>query len=86
MRVKLSYNDMTLILGLLEAQLKSIETSIAGMKDEIREIEQEQSTCQEDDMYEDARMRHEELRNALVTDYKRADELKNLIEHMRKTR
>lgn len=86
MRVKLSYNDMTLILGLLEVQLKSIETGIVGMKDEIREIEQEQSTCWEDNMYEDARMRHEELRNALVTDYKRADELKNLIEHMRKTR
>lgn len=86
MRVKLSYNDMTLILGLLEDQLKSIETGIAGMKNEIREIEQEQNTCWEDNMYEDARMRHEELRNALVTDYKRADELKNLIEHMRKTR
>ena len=87
MKVKLSYNDLTLIISLIEGEAGCLETGIHGMEEEIKEIEKEQGTCWEDNMEDEtAAMRHEELKTAIRTDKERFLELEGLARHLREGR
>lgn len=86
MKVKLSYNDISVILDLLDKKLEGIKEECTRMKNEVIQIEKEQGTCWEYSMEENSGMRYEELREALRNDYKRQKELEDLIKHLRSTR
>lgn len=86
MKVKLSYNDLTLILGLLEKREEEVKTRITCLESEVREIGEEQGTIWASCMEEKAAMRYEELQEAIRTDYDISKELSGLIMHLRNTR
>ena len=86
MKVKLSYNDVSIILDLLDEKIGSIKEECTRMKIEAIQIEKEQGTCWEYNMEENSGMRYEELREALRNDYERQKELEDLIKHLRSTR
>lgn len=86
MKVKLSYNDLTLILGLLEKREEEVKTRITCLESEAREINEEQGTIWDSCMKEKAAMRYEELQEAIRTDYDISKELSGLIMHLRNTR
>jgi hypothetical protein len=87
MKVKLSYNDLTLILGLIDGEIEDLKTGITGMEEEIKGIEKEQETCWEGSMKDEtAALRHEELRMAIRTDHGRLRELTDLARYLRETR
>lgn len=85
MKVKLSYNDLTLILGLLEKKEEEVKTRITCLESEVREIKEEQGTIWDSCMEEKAAMRYEELQEAIRTDYEKSKELSGLITHLRTT-
>ena len=85
MKVKLSYNDITLILGLLEKKEEEVKTRITCLESEAREIKEEQGTIWDSCMEEKAAMRYEELQEAIRTDYEKSKELRGLITHLRTT-
>lgn len=86
MKVKLSYNDLTLILGLLEKKEEEVKTRITCLESEVREIKEEQGTIWDSCMEEKAAMRYEELQEAIRTDCEKSAELSNIITHLRNTR
>lgn len=87
MKVKMSYNDLTLILGLVDREIEDLQTGITGMEQEIKDIEKEQATCWEGSMKDEtAALRHEELRMASRTDRARLGELTELARYLQETR
>lgn len=86
MKVKLSYNDLTLILGLLENRSEELHKNINNIEFEIRDIQKEQATCWDSRMEEKAAKKYEELQNMLIADHEKLTELTGLINHLRRTR
>lgn len=78
MKVKLSFNDLELIVGMLEKRIKKLQTGMTPMHSELNEIYYSDKPRDEA-----ADMRAEELENMIDTDTSKCEELKNLLTHLR---
>lgn len=81
MKIRLSYNELELIVGMLEKRVKKLKTGLASMQSELKGI---YSSGKPRD--EAAEMRAEELEIAVDTDRRKHLELKNLLERLRTQR
>ena len=82
MKVNLTYSDMTLIVGIVEKELKELRDGIARMKSELTAINKAAENGAA--MCEEMELREEELQNAIMTDSKRCTELSNLLNVLQK--
>lgn len=82
MKVNLTYNDMTLIVGSVEKELKELRGRLARMKSELRNMctagEKSAAMCEE------MELREEELQNAVLSDSRRCTDLSNLLNVLQK--
>lgn len=82
MKVNLTYNDMTLIVGIVEKELKELRAGIAKMKSELTAINKAAENGAA--MCEEVEMKEEELQSAILTDSKRCTDLSNLLNVLQK--
>ena len=82
MKIELTYNDMTLIVGIVEKELKELRAGIARMKSELTEINKAAKNCAA--MCEEMEMKEEELQNAVLSDSRRCTDLSNLLNVLQK--
>lgn len=82
MKVKLTYSDMTLIVGVVEKELKELRDGITRMRSELTAIYK--ATENGAAMCEEVEMKEEELQAAIMTDLKRCTELSNLLNVLQK--
>lgn len=86
MKVNLTYSDMTLIVGIVEKELKELRAGIARMKGELKNIDAAEKAgaqmCEEMEMKME--MKEEELQAAIMTDSKRCTDLSNLLNVLQK--
>ena len=82
MKVNLTYSDMTLIVGIVEKELKELRAGIARMKGELKNIDAAEKAGAQ--MCEEMEMKEEELQNAVLSDSKRCTELSNLLNVLQK--
>lgn len=78
MKVKLSFNDLELIVEMLEKRIKKLQTGLTSMHSELIEIYNSDKPRDEA-----ADMRAEELENMIDTDTSKRAELQNLLTHLR---
>lgn len=78
MKVKLSFNDLELIVEMLEKRIEKLQTGLTSMHSELNEIYYSDKPRDEA-----ADMRAEELENMIDTDTSKRAELKNLLTHLR---
>lgn len=83
MKIKVSYNDLTLIIGLIEERIKPLNEGIEEMRKELAEIERAEGTDWGLVMKSDAAMRHKELVQALSDDRERCQKLDWLLLHLK---
>lgn len=76
MKVKLTYSDMTLIVGVVEKELKERREGIARMKSMLTAMNKAAENGAA--MCEEMEMKEEELQNAIMTDLKRCSTTKNI--------
>ena len=81
MKVRLSYNDLELIVGMLEKRIKKLQTGLTSMNSELIEIYNSDKPRDEA-----ADMRAEELEIMIDTDTSERLELQNLLTHLRVNR
>lgn len=82
MKVKLTYSDMTLIVGIVEKELKELRDGIARMKSELTAINKAAENGAA--MCEEMEMKEEELQNAVLSDSRRCTDLSNLLNVLQK--
>ena len=85
MKVNLTYSDMTLIVGIVEKELKELKElrdGIARMKSELTEINKAAKNGAA--MCEEMEMKEEELQNAVLSDSRRCTDLSNLLNILQK--
>ena len=78
MKVKLSFNDLELIVEMLEKRIEKLTTGLTSMHSELNEIYYSGKPRDEA-----ADMRAEELANMIDTDESKRAELRNLLTHLR---
>ena len=78
MKVKLSFNDLELIVEMLEKRIEKLQTGLTSMHSELNEIYYSDKPRDEA-----ADMRAEELENMIDTDTSKRQELQNLLTHLR---
>ena len=78
MKVKLSFNDLELIVEMLEKRIEKLQTGLTSMHSEFNEI-----YCSGKPRDEAADMRAEELENMIITDTSKRAKLQNLLTHLR---
>lgn len=78
MKVKLSFNDLELIVEMLEKRIEKLQTGLTSMHSELNEIYYSDKPRDEA-----ADMRAEELANMIDTDASKRVELQNLLTHLR---
>lgn len=78
MKVSLSFNDLELIVGMLEKRIEKLKTGLVSMHSELNEIYYSGKPRDEA-----ADMRAEELENMIDTDSSKRAELQNLLTHLR---
>ena len=82
MKVNLTYSDMTLIVEIVDKELKEMRGRIARMKSELKNMytagEKSAAMCEE------MELREKELQNAIMTDSKRCTDLSNLLNVLQK--
>lgn len=81
MKVRLSYNDLELIVGMLEKRIERLQKGLTSMHSELNEIYYSGKPRDEA-----ADMRAEELENMIDTDTSKRQELQNLLTHLRVNR
>lgn len=82
MKVKLTYNNMTLIVGVVEKELKELRDGITRMRSELTAIYKAAENGAA--MCEEVEMKEEELQAAIMTDSKRCTDLSNLLNVLQK--
>ena len=82
MKLNLTYSDMTLIVGIVEKELKELRDGIARMKGELKNIDAAEKAGAQ--MCEEMEMKEEELQSAIMPDSKRFTELSNLLNVLQK--
>lgn len=82
MKVNLTYNNMTLIVGVVEKELKELRDRITRMRSGLTAIYKAAENGAA--MCEEVEMKEEELQNAVLSDSKRCTELSNLLNVLQK--